>query len=94
MPYIFVMNPMMLMIDVTFWSALLMIATSVLGIIGVSSGVMGYLICRSLWWERILMAGGGLMMIYPGAVTDLIGVGIIAVGVVSQAIRKRAGKAA
>ncbi len=93
-PYIFVMNPMMLMIDVTFWSALLMIATSVLGIIGVSSGVMGYLICRSLWWERILMAGGGLMMIYPGAVTDLIGVGIIAVGVVSQAIRKRAGKAA
>ncbi|HPE88796.1 MAG TPA: TRAP transporter permease [Spirochaetia bacterium] len=93
-PYIFVMNPMMLMIDVTLWSGLLMVATSMLGIIGVSSGIMGYLLCRSLWWERILMAAGGVMMIYPGAVTDLIGIGLIAVGVVSQAIRKRAGKAA
>lgn len=90
-PYIFVMNPMMLMIDVTFWSGLLMVATSMLGIIGVSSGIMGYLLCRSLWWERVLMAAGGVMMIYPGAVTDLIGIGIIAVGVVSQVIRKRAG---
>lgn len=88
-PYIFVMNPMMLMIDVTFWSGLLMVATSMLGIIGVSSGIMGYLLCRSLWWERILMAAGGVLMIDPGAVTDIIGIGLIVVGVVSQVIRKR-----
>ena len=88
-PYIFVMNPMMLMIDVTFWSGLLMVATSMLGIIGVSSGIMGYLLCRSLWWERVLMAAGGVLMIDPGAVTDIIGIGIIVVGVVSQVIRKR-----
>jgi len=80
---------MMLMIDVTFWSGLLMVATSMLGIIGVSSGIMGYLLCRSLWWERILMAAGGVLMIDPGAVTDLIGIGLIVVGVVSQVIRKR-----
>ncbi len=88
-PYIFVMNPMMLMIDVTFWSGLLMVATSMLGIIGVSSGIMGYLLCRSLWWERILMAAGGALMIDPGAVTVIIGIGLIVVGVVSQVIRKR-----
>jgi len=88
-PYIFVMNPMMLMIDVTFWSGLLMVATSMLGIIGVSSGIMGYLLCRSLWWERILMAAGGVLMIDPGAVTVIIGIGLIVVGVVSQVIRKR-----
>jgi len=88
-PYIFVMNPMMLMIDVTFWSGLLMVATSMLGIIGVSSGIMGYMLCRSLWWERILMAAGGVLMIDPGAVTDIIGIGFIVVGVVSQVIRKR-----
>ncbi|HPM73735.1 MAG TPA: TRAP transporter permease [Spirochaetales bacterium] len=88
-PYIFVMNPMMLMIDVTFWSGLLMVATSMLGIIGVSSGIMGYLLCRSLWWERVLMAAGGVLMIDPGAVTDIIGIGLIVVGVVSQVIRKR-----
>ncbi|HOZ71193.1 MAG TPA: TRAP transporter permease [Spirochaetales bacterium] len=88
-PYIFVMNPMMLMIDVTFWSGLLMVATSMLGIIGVSSGIMGYMLCRSLWWERILMAAGGVLMIDPGAVTDIIGIGLIVVGVVSQVIRKR-----
>jgi TRAP transporter 4TM/12TM fusion protein len=86
-PYIFVMNPMMLMIDVTLWAGILMVVTSMIGIIGVSSGIMGFLICRSLWWERIIMSAGGVLLVYPGAVTDLIGIGMIGAGVVSQILR-------
>ncbi|PKL25176.1 MAG: C4-dicarboxylate ABC transporter [Spirochaetae bacterium HGW-Spirochaetae-3] len=92
-PYIFVMNPMMLMVDVTFWPGLLMVLTSMIGIIGVSAGVMGYLVRKSLWWERVLMVGGGILMVYPGTVTDLVGLGLIALGAVSQVARKRLAKA-
>jgi len=92
-PYIFVMNPMMLMVDVTFWPGLLMVLTSMIGIVGVSAGVMGYLVNKSLWWERALMVGGGVLMVYPGTVTDFVGLGLIAAGAVSQIARKRMAKA-
>ncbi len=93
-PYIFVLNPAMLMIDVHFWSGLWMVATSIVGIIGVSAGVMGYLVHKSLWWERVIMILGGILLVYPGSVSDLIGMVLIAAGAVSQVIRKRAAMAA
>lgn len=92
-PYIFVLNPAMLMIDVHFWSGLLMVATSILGIIGVSAGVMGYLVYKSLWWERVIMILGGILLVDPGHLTDLIGLVLIVLGALSQTIRKRAAKA-
>ncbi|MBN1519941.1 MAG: TRAP transporter permease [Spirochaetales bacterium] len=93
-PYIFVMNPAMLMFDVEFLPAVWMIITSLTGIIGVSAGVMGYFMRKLDWWERIMFVLGGILMIDPGAFTDLVGIGIIAAAVVVQIIRKRADKAA
>jgi len=93
-PYIFVLNPAMLMIDVRLASGILMVLTSMVGIIGVSSGVMGYLLCPSRWWERVLMAAGGIMMVYPGTFSDAIGLGLIGAGILSQLARKRLAKAA
>ncbi len=93
-PYIFVLNPAMLMIDVHFWSGLWMVATSIVGIIGVSAGVMGYLVHKSLWWERVIMILGGILLVYPGSLSDVIGMVLIAAGALSQVIRKRAAKAA
>lgn len=92
-PYIFVLNPAMLMIDVHLWSGLLMVATSVVGIIGVSAGVMGYLVYQSLWWERVIMILGGILLVDPGHLTDIIGLVLIVLGALSQTIRKRAAKA-
>jgi UPF0716 family protein affecting phage T7 exclusion len=31
------------------------------------------------WYERIISALGGLLLIYPGIVTDIIGFGLIAI---------------
>ena len=39
--------------------------------------------------ERILLAAGGLAMLIPGAVTDLIGVGILAAMVVLQLLGRK-----
>jgi len=92
-PYIFVMNPGMLMIDIQFWPALVMIITSMMGMIGVSSGIMGFLGIKSLWWERAILILGGVLLVDPGTLTDIIGFSLLAVAVVSQIIRARAFKA-
>ena len=93
-PYIFVLNPAMLMIDIQLLPAIQMIATSMIGIIGVSAGIMGYLVYKSLWWERIAMILGGILLVDPGTFTDVIGLVLIALAAVSQTIRKRAATAA
>lgn len=93
-PYIFVANPAMLMIDVKFLSAALMVITSMAGIISVSAGVMAYLMHPMLWWERIAFVLGGVLMVMPGAFTDVIGLGVVAAGVAVQIVRRRAAKGA
>ena len=93
-PYIFVLNPAMLMIDLKLLPGIQMVLTSMIGIIGVSSGVMGYLVHRALWWERIALILGGILLVDPGAVTDIIGIALMASAVVSQVLRKKAAKAA
>jgi TRAP transporter 4TM/12TM fusion protein len=93
-PYIFVLNPAMLMIEVRFWSGLVMVLTSMVGMIGVSSGIMGYFVYKALWWERVALVLGGVLMVDPGNITDAIGIGLIAASVVSQVIRSRKAKAA
>ncbi len=89
-PYIFVINPSMLMIDVKFLPAALMILTSMAGIIAVSSGIMAFFIATMRWWERILFILGGILLVMPGTYTDLIGLALVATGVVVQLVKKRA----
>lgn len=93
-PYIFVLNPAMLMIDIQLLPGIQMIVTSMIGIIGVSSGIMGYFVYKSLWWERVAMILGGILLVDPGSLTDVIGVLLIIAAALSQILRKRAAVAA
>lgn len=77
-PYIFVYNPGMLMIDVNATDIIIMVITSVIGIIAVSSGVAGFLITKQHYLERILFVVGGVMMVIPGHRTDLLGALVLA----------------
>ena len=83
-PYIFCMNPAMLFIDTTPIDVVLIIITSFAGMIAIASALEGYMLRNLNALERILLAAGGLAMLIPGAVTDLIGVGILAAMVVLQ----------
>lgn len=94
-PYIFCMNPQMLLIDVTALGMVQIILTSLIGLFGVSAGVEGYLLKSMNAFERIVIAAGGLMMMVPGTVTDFVGVALFAVVVIFQLIgKKRANTAA
>jgi len=94
-PYIFVMSPVMLMVDVTLPKVLLIILTSTLGMLALAAAVAGYLLTLAHWLERILFFAGGLLMIEPGVTTDIIGLGLLAVGFIIHKLRANAnaGKA-
>ena len=76
-PYMFALNPKMIMIGGTFLEALPMVITAILGLVGVGAGFIGYLNGHLKWFLRIVSIAGGLLMIYPGTVTDIIGAVII-----------------
>ena len=88
-PYIFCMNPAMLFIDTTPFDVVLIIITSFAGMIAIASALEGYMLRNLNALERILLAAGGLAMLIPGAVTDLIGVGILAAMVVLQLLGRK-----
>ncbi|MEK5753961.1 TRAP transporter permease [Acinetobacter variabilis] len=94
-PFLFVYNPAMLMIDTTdiavnakefglpAWNVILSITvTSIVGILALGAAVEGYFKTTMSWFWRIFLGVGALMMIVPETMTDVIGtiMVIIAIG--------------
>jgi len=83
-PYIFVYNPSLLLVDVSLGSIVLIIITALIGIVGVSSGVSGFLITEQSWLERIIFSAGGILLVIPNLQTDIMGIVVFAVGYLIQ----------
>lgn len=88
-PYIFVFSPALFLIDTTAVEATLVIITSLIGMTGLGAGAIGYLVSPMNFSERLLGIVGGLLLIYPGGFTDLIGVGLLATMLVSQLLKSK-----
>ena len=93
-PYVFVMSPSLLMINASFLSVLMPLCTAVIGMVGLSAALIGYFITKPTILERIMLFVGGLMMIDPGTMTDIIGIILMAIVVLLQTRRKKAEQAA
>lgn len=76
-PYIFVLNPQMLLFNVTASGLVWMILTSIVGIVALAAGVNGYFKTNMSWYERVAAAAGGILLVYPGFTTDSIGAVIL-----------------
>jgi TRAP transporter 4TM/12TM fusion protein len=76
-PFMFVYNPILLMIGSPLRIVLAMI-TGIIGVIALGAGLEGYLLKRVNWLQRSLLFGSAMVLIYPGWVTDSIGIGILA----------------
>ena len=88
-PYIFALNPAMLFIDTNVWEIISISITSLVGMFALSASLEGYLFTRMPWYERIVSAVGGLLLIYPGTVTDIIGVLLFVIIIVIQIITRK-----
>ena len=85
-PFIFAYSPSILFIGegLKWFNIALIIITSVDGMFAVAAGLSGYFFKKMNIIERLLAIGGGLCMIIPGTLTDIIGLGAIALVVVFQ----------
>ena len=88
-PFIFVLSPSMLLIDTNAAEVIQIIITSVIGMYGITFGLSGFKITDRTASQtafaviqRIIGIAGGLLMIYPGTLTDIIGILLIAVTLV------------
>ena len=88
-PYIFVFNPQMLLIDYTPISLTINIITAVLGMFGVGVAMVGYMMGNLSWLMRIIFLIGGLGLIDPGHYTDLFGIAALTVLSVYQFTKNR-----
>ena len=93
-PYVFALNPAMLFVDTTAGEVILIVITSLIGMCGVAAGLEGYMLRKTSWWERLLSVAGGLLLIYPGLVTDVIGLTLVGLVVVIQILENRRDKKA
>ena len=83
-PYVFALNPAMLLINTSPWQVALVIVTSIVGIFGVAAALNGFLFRRINPLLRVLLAAGGLLMLDPAPFTDLIGVVLLAAALAWQ----------
>ena len=89
-PYIFVLSPVILMIDATPISLITVLVTSIIGMIGLSASMIGCLVKPLNGLERVILFVGGLLMIQPGLVTDLVGFLLLAFVLFFQQRRSKA----
>jgi TRAP-type uncharacterized transport system fused permease subunit len=92
-PYIFAMNPAMLFINTTALQVVSVVLTSLVGIFGVAAALNGYLLRPMNPLVRILFAAGGLLMLDPSTMTDLIGIVVFAAALAWQIISSRRANA-
>ena len=83
-PYVFGLNPAMLFINTNAVEVVLIIITSLVGIFGVSAGIRGFIVRHMNPLERIVIIISGLLLIYPGIVTDAIGLIAITIIIILQ----------
>ena len=88
-PYIFVLSPVILMVDATPLALVMVTLSALVGMIAVSSALCGFLADHCRPYERLLLIVAGLLMIKPGGTTDLIGCAIFAVILVMQYTRAK-----
>ena len=90
-PYIFVLSPELLMINATPFTIVYSAFTALIGMWGVSMAMIGF--CQNVlnWLQRIMFFAGGICMIIPGSMTDIIGVVILVVAFMWQRANKNKG---
>ena len=104
-PYMFVYNSKMLMINASALSVIMIIVTAILGMFGISVALEGYGFNNTGFFynsrkgkatiiafdavERLLFAIAGLLCVIPETKTDIIGVSLLAVLIAYQLILKK-----
>ena len=84
-PYIFAVNPQMLFINVEGpLQVVQIVVSSLIGLYGVAAALNGYLYSKINPLLRVVLVAGGLGMMVPGTITDVVGLVLVVAVVVYQ----------
>jgi TRAP-type uncharacterized transport system fused permease subunit len=89
-PFMFTIHPdgVGLLLKGSWPNIVLTNLTALVGVGAMAAGLSGWLLDETSWWERLLLISGGLVLVYPSAATDLIGLALVAGVAVWQWFRR------
>jgi len=79
-PYMIVLSPSLLMIDVTFIEVVWVVVTALLGMIAIGAGIIGFWYRPLHVIERLLLVAVGLLLVYPEgwySIAGLVGIAVL-----------------
>ena len=97
-PFMFVYEPMLLLIVADWshqwWAVALAVASASIGVVCLAASLFGWLLTSTPPWQRVLLFIAALCLIKPGAATDALGVGLLALVGAGQRLARRRGASA
>jgi len=88
-PFTFVYSPELLLIQGSVMDIAIATATSIVGVIAIAAAIQNFLMGPLNSLQRLMLFTGSILLIFPGAVTDVIGIALTVMVVLWQ---KLAGK--
>lgn len=87
-PYMFVLQPELLMIDTNVLEVIFITFSAMFGMIAIGASMIGYWYRKIPWYVRIVSFVTGLLLMYPGLITDIIGFSSFALLIILQFVIK------
>lgn len=78
-PYIFMLNPILVLVDVTPVKLTIALTTALLGMMAVSSSLIGFLARKSRVWEGFVLFIAGMLLIIPELASSISGVVLLGI---------------
>jgi TRAP transporter 4TM/12TM fusion protein len=84
-PFFFVYNPALLF-EGPWIDILRAVVTGSIGVVALAASMEGYFLRTATWFERLLFFVAALLLIDPNAITDVIGLGVLAAALLMQKV--------
>lgn len=88
-PYIFVTNPVLVLQDATAVTLIPALLTAIMGMAGVSAGMINYFVIKNTIIERLALLAGGIMLLIPDLVISLSGFLFVVFVYIKQKLREK-----
>jgi TRAP transporter 4TM/12TM fusion protein len=92
LPFIFAVSPELLLLDTSPIKTVRVVGSALIGVFALASALENYLFGKTNLIQRALLFMAALVLIKPGVLTDLIGLGIVVVITVIQYIKGKKTK--
>ncbi|RKY00274.1 MAG: C4-dicarboxylate ABC transporter permease, partial [Spirochaetes bacterium] len=89
LPFIYLYNPQLLMINTSFLNLLMIIPVAIVGMFLFAAGIQGFLLVKTRLWERLSLFVIAIFLIKPGFFTDILGAAWLALILLLQVLRRK-----